>query len=77
MSDSGGKEANCTMYDLDKGSLIETYKEGHSGRNGLQLIGNDYLISALEDKPKMKIWQFGQPVCMFFFKMMFPSLCKI
>lgn len=76
MSDSGSHEANCIIYDAETLKVIDKFREGNSRRNGLAFIGHDYVISALAERPALKVWTTKQSVSGLYVLFFFFNSCS-
>uniref|UniRef100_G3MTC6 Uncharacterized protein n=1 Tax=Amblyomma maculatum TaxID=34609 RepID=G3MTC6_AMBMU len=55
-SDGAGQLWNTCVWDIVSGSVLAQYKGGISRSKTLCLLGSDYVISAQQDKPLLRVW---------------------
>ncbi|XP_037271601.2 WD repeat-containing protein 18 [Rhipicephalus microplus] len=55
-SDGAGQLWNTCAWDVVSASVLAQYKGGTSGPRTLCLLGSDYVISAQQDKPLLRVW---------------------
>ncbi|XP_078658329.1 WD repeat-containing protein 18-like [Branchiostoma floridae x Branchiostoma belcheri] len=55
-SDTSGQLWSSCLWDLQSGTTLATYKGDGSGPRGLCLLGNQYLLSAANNKPLIHVW---------------------
>ncbi|XP_077496503.1 WD repeat-containing protein 18 [Amblyomma americanum] len=55
-SDGAGQLWNACVWDIVSGSVLAQYKGGISKSKTLCLLGSDYVISAQQDKPLLRVW---------------------
>lgn len=55
-SDGAGQLWNTCAWDVVSASVLAQYKGGTSSPRTLCLLGSDYVISAQQDKPLLRVW---------------------
>ncbi|KAK3576318.1 hypothetical protein CHS0354_034010 [Potamilus streckersoni] len=55
-SDASGQMWNSCVWDLESGTSLINYKGGSTSPRGLCLLGNQYLIGAVNGKPLIHVW---------------------
>uniref|UniRef100_A0A023FTA7 Uncharacterized protein n=1 Tax=Amblyomma parvum TaxID=251391 RepID=A0A023FTA7_AMBPA len=55
-TDGAGQLWNTCAWDIVSGSVLAQYKGGISRSKTLCLLGSDYVISAQQDKPLLRVW---------------------
>ena len=54
-SENSGQLWNSCVWDPLAGTVLRTFKGGISGSNSLCVVGGDYLLSSLKDKPVLQV----------------------
>ncbi|XP_066298281.1 WD repeat-containing protein 18-like [Branchiostoma lanceolatum] len=55
-SDTSGQLWSSCLWDLQSGTALATYKGDGTAPRGLCLLGNQYLLSAANNKPLIHVW---------------------
>lgn len=57
-SECSGQLWNTCIWDPLTGTALRTFKGGISGPQALNIVGGDYLMSSLKDKPIIQVLTF-------------------
>ncbi|EFX83603.1 hypothetical protein DAPPUDRAFT_301554 [Daphnia pulex] len=55
-SECSGQLWNTCIWEPLTGTTLRTFKGGISGSQSLNIVGGDYLLSSLKDKPIIQVW---------------------
>lgn len=61
-TDSSGQMWNACVWDPHSGTSLLTYKGNSTGSGALCVLGRDYLLGAVCNKPLLQVWPLQKKV---------------